>query len=61
MNQPRVFIAYDHPVLLDAFRILLVRHCEFRGASTNGQGPVVEAERLMPDVIVAELSMLTHS
>jgi DNA-binding NarL/FixJ family response regulator len=57
MKQPRVLIADDHALLLEAFRKLLEPECEVVGAVENGRALVEDAVRLRPEVIVADISM----
>jgi DNA-binding NarL/FixJ family response regulator len=57
MHLPRVLIADDHALLLDAFRKLLEPQCEIVGAVADGRALVEAAERLRPEVIVADISM----
>ena len=57
MIRPRVLIADDHAILLDAFRRLLEPAYEVVGTVTDGQALVQAAETLKPDVILADISM----
>jgi DNA-binding NarL/FixJ family response regulator len=57
MRRPRVLIADDHAILLDAFRKLLEPAYEVVGTVTDGQALVKAAEALKPDVILADISM----
>jgi DNA-binding NarL/FixJ family response regulator len=52
-----VLLADDHALLLDAFRKLLEPHCEIVGAVADGRALIAAAERLRPEVIVADISM----
>ena len=54
---PRVLLADDHTILLDAFRTLLSPACEVVGAVTDGRALLEAAERLKPDVIVLDIGM----
>jgi len=57
MPKPRVLLADDHTMLLDAFRTLLADECEIVGVVTDGRSLVAEALRLTPDVIVVDVTM----
>ena len=56
-NRPRILLADDHTILLDAFKSLLDRKFQVVGAVTNGRALTEAAERLKPDVIVADINM----
>jgi DNA-binding NarL/FixJ family response regulator len=55
--RPRVLLADDHTMLLDAFRRLLEPTCEVVGAVSDGRALLEAAPRLKPDVIVLDISM----
>jgi DNA-binding NarL/FixJ family response regulator len=57
MNPPRVLLADDHHLLLDAFRKLLEPECDVVGAVSDGRALLEAAPRLKPDVIVLDISM----
>ncbi|HMD30452.1 MAG TPA: response regulator transcription factor [Candidatus Acidoferrales bacterium] len=57
MTLPRVMLADDHAMLLDAFRKLLEGRCEIVGAVGDGRKLLNEAPALKPDVIVLDISM----
>lgn len=54
---PRVLLADDHAILLDAFKRLLEPAYTVVGTVTNGRALVETALRLKPDVIVADIAM----
>lgn len=54
---PRVLLADDHTLLLDAFERLLSPECEIVGRVTDGRALVAAARQLVPDVIVLDVSM----
>jgi DNA-binding NarL/FixJ family response regulator len=56
-QRPRVLLADDHAILLDAFRRLLEPACEVVGAATDGRELVRLARELRPDVAVVDVSM----
>ena len=55
--RPRILLADDHAILLDAFRKMLEPMYEVAGAVTDGREMIQAAEKLRPDVIVADISM----
>lgn len=57
MTRPRVLIADDHTLLLEAFEKLLAEDCDVVGTVTNGRALVAAALRLKPDVVVVDVSM----
>jgi DNA-binding NarL/FixJ family response regulator len=57
MSRPRVLLADDHALLLEAFEALLSQECEIVGAVTDGQALLDAAARLRPDVVVVDISM----
>ncbi len=56
-NRPRVLLADDHVILLEAFRKLLEPVCRVVGAVTDGRALVAAAIKLKPDIIVADINM----
>ena len=56
-HRPRVFLADDHTMLLDAFRRLLEPRCEIVGTACDGRALVDLAASTQPDVIVLDISM----
>ena len=57
MNRPRILLADDHTMLLDAFRALLEPDFEVVGTATDGRMLVEEFNRLKPDVVVVDVGM----
>jgi DNA-binding NarL/FixJ family response regulator len=57
MPRPRVLLADDHTMLLDAFQRLLEPTCDVVGAVSDGQALLAAAPRLKPDVVVVDISM----
>ena len=55
--RPRILLADDHTMLLDAFRRLLEPTCDVVGAVPDGRALLEAAPRLKPDIIVADISM----
>jgi DNA-binding NarL/FixJ family response regulator len=54
---PRVLLADDHALLLEAFERLLSPKCQVVGVAKDGRALLELAPRLKPDVIVADVSM----
>jgi DNA-binding NarL/FixJ family response regulator len=57
MTRPRVLIADDHALLLEAFEHLLEKEFEVVGKATDGRKLVSMAQEIEPDVIVADMTM----
>jgi DNA-binding NarL/FixJ family response regulator len=57
MTRPRVLLADDHVLLLEAFRRLLEPEFDVVDAVSDGAQLVEAAVRLTPDVIVTDVSM----
>jgi DNA-binding NarL/FixJ family response regulator len=57
MKLPRVILADDHTILLEALRKLLESKCEVTGIATNGRTLLQLARVQKPDVIVLDVSM----
>src|SRR3954470_19595110 len=57
MLRPRIILADDHLIVLDAFRKLLEPSCEILAAVTDGHALLEAVARLNPDVIVADIAM----
>jgi DNA-binding NarL/FixJ family response regulator len=57
MPRPRVLLADDHTIVRDGLKTLLETDFDVVGAVGDGRTLVEEAERLRPDVIVADISM----
>jgi DNA-binding NarL/FixJ family response regulator len=56
-RRPRVLLADDHTMLLDAFRRLLEPQCEIVGTAGDGRALVDLAVNIRPEVIVLDISM----
>jgi len=54
---PRVILADDHTILLEAFQTLLEPHCEVVGTVSDGRALLETAKQLNPDVIVVDIGM----
>lgn len=57
MAKPRILLADDHALLLEAFQRLLESDFEIVGSVSDGVRLVAEAQRLAPDVVVTDVSM----
>ena len=57
INRPRVLIADDHVLVVEALRKLLEPEVELVGAVENGWELLAAAARLKPDVILLDVSM----
>ena len=57
MARPRVLLGDDHAMFCEGLRSILEPHFEVVGIVENGQELVTAAERLQPDVVVADVSM----
>jgi DNA-binding NarL/FixJ family response regulator len=57
MIKPRVLLADDHTMLLEAFQKLLADDCDVVGAVSDGRALVAAAATLRPDVIVVDVAM----
>ncbi len=57
MKKTRVLLADDHRIVLEGLRGILEGEFELVGTVEDGRALVAEAQRLNPDVIVADVSM----
>jgi len=57
MARPRVLLADDHTLLLEAFERLLTDECEVVGTVSDGRALLLAAQRLKPDVVVVDVRM----
>lgn len=57
MKKTRVLLADDHKIVLEGLRGILEPEFEIVGAVEDGRRLVAEANRLSPDVVVADISM----
>jgi DNA-binding NarL/FixJ family response regulator len=57
MTRPRILLADDHTMLLEAFRALLEPEFEVVGTATDGRMLIEEFSRLKPDVVVIDVGM----
>ncbi len=57
MRRPRVLLADDHKIVAEGLRRLLEPEFELVGTVEDGRALVAAAQKLNPDVIVADISM----
>jgi DNA-binding NarL/FixJ family response regulator len=57
MYQPRVFIADDHPLVLEGFRQLLANDTIIVGTAYNGMELLERAPRATPDIVLLDVSL----
>ena len=57
MRRPRVLLADDHKIVAEGLRSLLEPEFEVVGTVEDGRALVAAAQKLNPDVIVADISM----
>ena len=57
MNRPRILMADDHLILLDAFKALLEPDYDVVGTVTDGRSLLEEFSRLNPDVVLLDVAM----
>jgi DNA-binding NarL/FixJ family response regulator len=57
MTRPRILLADDHVLLLEAFENLLASDYEIVGKAADGRELVELALQLEPDAIVADMTM----
>ena len=57
MTRPRILMADDHLMLLDAFKALLEPEFEVVGTATDGRALLEEFARLHPDVVLLDVAM----
>src|SRR5262249_40607333 len=57
MSKPRVIIADDHTMLVEAFEKLLSPECDVIAKVPDGRALLAAVDELHPDVVVLDLSM----
>jgi DNA-binding NarL/FixJ family response regulator len=57
MRVPRVMLADDHTLILEAFRKLLEPRCEVVGVVSDGRALVQLASTLKPEVVLVDIAM----
>jgi DNA-binding NarL/FixJ family response regulator len=56
-RRPRVLLADDHTMLLDAFQRLLETECEIVGTASDGRALIELATKTNPEVIILDIAM----
>jgi DNA-binding NarL/FixJ family response regulator len=57
LTRPRVLLADDHQMLLDALKGVLEPRCEVVGTASDGRALLEAAGNLQPDIIVLDIAM----
>jgi DNA-binding NarL/FixJ family response regulator len=57
MSKPRVIIADDHTMLVEAFEKLLSPECDVVAKVADGRALLAAVDQLHPDVVILDLSM----
>ncbi len=57
MNRTRVLLADDHAILLEALKKLVEPACLVVGTAMDGRTLITMAEKLLPEVIIADINM----
>jgi DNA-binding NarL/FixJ family response regulator len=57
MYQPRVFIADDHPLVLEGFRQLLANETVIVGSAHSGAELLEKVQRAAPDIVLLDVSL----
>src|ERR1700751_6033769 len=57
MVRPRIFLADDHTLLVDAFRLLLEPEFEIVGVASNGRELLAIAPKMQPDLVIIDLGL----
>jgi DNA-binding NarL/FixJ family response regulator len=57
MAPPRIMLADDHTILVEAFRKLLEPYFEIVGTAADGRALLETARRVNPDVIIVDIGM----
>ena len=60
MGRPKILLADDQPLILDALKELLTPEFEVVGAATDGRSLLVKAMESKPDVILLEIKKLVE-
>src|SRR5580765_6576963 len=57
MKPIRVLLADDHLILLEALKKMVESFCQVVGTATDGHSLIANAEKLRPDIVVADVNM----
>ena len=61
MMRPRILLADDHTLLLDAFSKLLESKYDVVGTATDGRKMLSMVQKLKPDVVLLDISLPDES
>ena len=56
-RRPRVLLADDHQMLLDALKRVVEPRCEVVGMVSDGRALLTAAAKLQPDIVVLDIAM----
>jgi DNA-binding NarL/FixJ family response regulator len=57
LKRPRILLADDHKMLVDALKGVLEPRCEVVGTVNNGRALLEAANKLQPDIVVVDIAM----
>jgi len=57
MRRPRILLADDHQMLMDALKRVVEPQCEVVGTASDGRALLEAAAKLRPEVVVLDISM----
>jgi DNA-binding NarL/FixJ family response regulator len=57
MKRPRILLADDHTLIVDALRLMLQSEFEVVGTVSDGRALLKAASELIPDLVVADIGM----
>ena len=57
MRRPRILLADDHQMLVDALKKVVEPKCEVVGTASDGRALLEAAARLRPEVVVLDIAM----
>jgi DNA-binding NarL/FixJ family response regulator len=57
LRRPRVLLADDHQMLVDALKSVLEPRCEVVGTVSDGRALLEAAAKLQPDIVVLDIAM----
>ena len=57
MSETRILLADDHVIVLEALKKLVESRWRVVGTATDGRSLITAAEKLLPDVVVADINM----
>ena len=57
MRRPRILLADDHQMLMDALKYVVEPRCEVVGTASDGRALLEAAAKLRPEVVVLDIAM----